>query len=468
MSPEQIERLGRPPRAVGLLGLVGTTGRTLRLRDVREHPAYKGVPPHHPEIRSFLGVPIFYGGRAVGNLYMANKQTAAEFTEDDERIAEALAARAGTAIETAQLYAAEARSRAWLQAVVDQMPESLMLMDTEGRVTMENQALRTLAAIESEDTSVRFGNIGSLDLRDPFGTPLPLEDVPIVRALIDEEVTSGRELLGCRADGRVVPLLVSAAPITLAHGEPSGAVMILQDISSLKELERMREEWASIVAHDLRQPVAAITLRTDLLLQEALPESQRKDVEQIRASTERLNRMVSDLLDAALLESRRMTVTLERLDLGLLLHALVDRLPDVARRVVLQTPAAQVFVRGDAQRLEQVFANLMLNAAKYGMPGTPIGVDLRDADGYAEITVTNRGEGIPPEKVPVIFERYVRAHTAKSSRPSLGLGLYIARGLVEAHHGCIWVESVPGDRTTFHVAIPLDGPAVAVPLAQAS
>jgi PAS domain S-box-containing protein len=460
MSPEQDERLGRSPKAIGLLGFVPKLNRALRLRDVREHPDYRGTPPH-PQIRSFLGVPIHHAGRALGNLYLANKHGVAEFTEGDQRIAEWFAARAGTAVGAARLYAAEAETRAWLQAVVEQMPEGLILMDAEGRVTIENQKLRMLAASGSGEAAGRFGGIGSLDLRSPSGAPLELEDVPMMRALTDGKVTSGRELLGRRSDGHIVPLLVSAAPITVDHGEPSGAVMILQDISALKELERTREEWASIVAHDLRQPISVITLRTSMLLKAGLPERQRKDVEDIRTSTDRLNRMVSDLMDAALLESRRMQVTLERLDLGLLLHAVVERVPEVAGRVTLRTPPEHVFVRGDAQRLEQVVVNLVLNAVKYGTPGTPIGIDLRDVDGHAEVTVTNRGQGIAPEEVPLVFDRYVRAQAAKSRTRGLGLGLYIARGLVEAHHGRIWVESVPGDRTTFHLAIPLDGPTVA-------
>jgi PAS domain S-box-containing protein len=465
MSAEQAERLGQAPRAVGLLALVSNSDVALRLPDAREHAGNRGVPPHHPEIRSFLGVPIRHAGRTIGNLYIANKQGAAEFSENDQRIAEALGARAGTAIRTAQLYAAEGKARAWLQAIVDQMPEGLVLMDSEGRLTMENQKFRMLAA--GEETDERFGNIGTLDLRGPSGTALELEDIPIMRALIGGEVTSGRELLGRRADGHIVPLLVSASPITLEHGERSGAVMILQDISALKELERTREEWASIVAHDLRQPISVITLRTSLLLKAALPEQHRKDLEQIRTSTDRLNRMVSDLMDAALLESHRMQVTLERLELGPLLHAIVERLPGGSRRIMLRTPPKHVFIRGDAQRLEQVVANLVLNAAKYGTPGTPIGIDLRDADGHAEITVTNRGAGIAPDKVPLVFERYVRARPPESGTGGLGLGLYISRGLVEAHHGRIWVESTPGDRTIFHIAIPLDGPSVAVPLAAA-
>jgi signal transduction histidine kinase len=121
-----------------------------------------------------------------------------------------------------------------------------------------------------------------------------------------------------------------------------------------------------------------------------------------------------------------------------------------------------LFVRGDEQRLEQVMSNLLSNAIKYGTPGTQVVFELRERDGYAEVTVSNRGPGIPADELPRLFDRYMRSRTVSAEGPKgLGVGLYIAKGLVEAHGGRIWIESVPGDTTTFHFTIPLDGPPVA-------
>lgn len=229
-------------------------------------------------------------------------------------------------------------------------------------------------------------------------------------------------------------------------------------------LDRTREEWASIVAHDLRQPLSTIVVRSTMLQRTTLSDGQRTDVQHIRTSADRLSRMVSDLTDAALLESGHLSVTFERLDLVALLRDTVQRVPAAPSRVDFEAPRdRRVFVKGDAQRLEQVVTNLLTNAVKYGAPGTPIDVDLTWAHGYAEFDVTNRGQGIPLDEIELVFERYVRSReTAARKTKGLGVGLYICKGLVEAHGGRIWADSVPGDLTTFHVRLPLDGPPVPV------
>lgn len=458
---DELTKIGRPPCAVGLLGLVARENKAIRLRELREHPEYRGVPPHHPEIRSFLGVPIRYRGHAVGNLYLANKRDGAEFTEEDQQIVEMLAGRAGIAIETARLYAAEGHAHAWLQTVIDQMPEGIMLMDADGHVTMENRSLRALSNARTPVPD-RYGNVFTIDLRQPSGEPLAADDLPIVKAMATQEITQAREFVGRRLDQSTVPLLVSAAPVITAEGRPGGAAMVVQDITALKQLEQLREEWASIVAHDLRQPISVISLRSALLLRTAVGAAQREDIRQIRSAAESLSRMANDLMDASLLDTRRLRVTLERLDLGHLIEDIVERASLAASRTRVRMPSdVRLFVKADAQRLEQIVANLLSNAVKYGSPETEIGLEVTHSGGTADIVVTNRGPGIPADDLPFVFERYARSRAAQAGKTKgLGLGLYIAKGLVEAHAGRIWAESAPDGVTAFHVALPLDGPAV--------
>jgi signal transduction histidine kinase len=167
-------------------------------------------------------------------------------------------------------------------------------------------------------------------------------------------------------------------------------------------------------------------------------------------------------MDASLLESDRLRVMLTRIDLGQLLTDVVRRTPLAAPRTRTRLPAdAGVFVKGDAQRLEQVITNLLSNAVKYAKADTDIVVELEVAAGQAHIRVSNDGAPIPQDELPFIFNRFARARaTGAGGVMGLGLGLYIARGLVSAHHGRIWAESGPGDGTTFHVTFPLDGPLV--------
>jgi signal transduction histidine kinase len=227
--------------------------------------------------------------------------------------------------------------------------------------------------------------------------------------------------------------------------------------------KRLQAEWASLVVHDLLQPINAIVLRSDLLLQSDLNDRQRESIWQVRRMALRLASMVSDLNDASALEKRRIRMAFVRIDLGALMRELVDRTPGAGGRTWLRLPPDHpVFVQGDEQRLEQVMTNLLSNAIKYSAPGTEIGFELREDGKEAEVTVSNRGRGIPADELPLLFDKYMRSRTVTREGPKgLGLGLYIARGLVEAHRGRIWAESVPDQTTAFHFTIPLDESPVA-------
>lgn len=435
------------PRAVGLLGFVATRRYPVRVTDIRRHPAFLGWPAHHPDTRSFLGVAIRSRGRVIGELYLANKRGAAEFTVADERAIERLAGRAGTIIQTARLYQAEGLERSWLQAVIDQMPEGVILTDATGAVHLTNRSMQG------------FTQQRGYGLCLPNGQPLPLEDQPMIRALVEGMTTEHRELAARHVDGRLIPMLVSAAPVFDDKDRPYGVVTIFQDISTIKELERLREEWASVVAHDLRQPVNVITLDAESLARLLAGGDFRdwpKVLNRIRQSTRRLNTMIDDLLDVSLIEARRLHLEREDADLAVLLDAAVYRLAPLApgHRVRLSIGVASAPVFADAARIEQVLSNLISNAAKYGEAGADIGIVLAQTGAEFEVAVISRGPGIATADLPRVFQRFARSQPRRGGAPGLGLGLYICKGLVEAHGGRIWVESAPGETTAFRFTIP--------------
>jgi signal transduction histidine kinase len=236
--------------------------------------------------------------------------------------------------------------------------------------------------------------------------------------------------------------------------------MVVQDVTTMKELERLREEWTSVIAHDLRQPVNVIALSAALLDEAAAPsisgDQRVRVIGSIRRAAQSLDRMIADLLDASRIEARRMSVNRRATSLPALVREIVERVPDVAERCLVEVaPGAEREVLADPLRIEQVLTNLLTNAVKYGERGTHIRVEVIGGDRDVEVIVTNHGAGIAPGDVPRLFRRFERTEDARAARVrGIGLGLYLCKGLVEAHGGRIWVESTPGATTSFHFTLP--------------
>jgi len=451
--PEHVVRaLGAGPRPRGLLAAVAIEGRCVRVDDVSAAAGFGGFPSGHPAITSLLAVPIRYREKSVGNLFLANKTDATPFTEDDQRALEILADRVAIALETARLYETEARERSWLQVTIDQMPEPVLLADATGRVTSWNRAASALAHDTLDGARAPF------ELRWPNGDALGPDADPLRRACVDGELVSGCELVAITHDGRSVPVLASASPLPRdeAHGG-HGGVAILQDITQQKQLERLREEWTAIVAHDLRQPIASIGLAAQLLQRRRLPVDDAKIVERIRTGANRVQAMVGDLLDYAQIEAGRLRITPRHIDLKPLVADVLERLAPGTRGNPVRLLVEQIDTHAevDPLRIDQVVTNLVSNAAKYGYTGTDIVVRIGGRDGDIELSVENRGPGLTQDELARLFARFARTKRAEATGvKGIGLGLFIAKGIVEAHGGRIWAESKPSETTTFHVVLP--------------
>ena len=235
---------------------------------------------------------------------------------------------------------------------------------------------------------------------------------------------------------------------------------VAQDITQLRELQRLRDEWTSVIAHDLRQPIGVIKMAADFLpiLHTGEPSAKEQDfTRRISGAARTLARMVDDLLDLSLLEADRLKLERRWLDPLTVVKESVDRLSQLTgdRRVTLLDghDGTRVFI--DPMRIGQVLGNLLSNAVKYGEPASEIVVCVERQDGDVHISVTNSGKGIAADELPRIFSRFARSKTARGSGiPGLGLGLYISKGVIEAHGGRMWAESIPGQTTTFHMTLP--------------
>ena len=285
-----------------------------------------------------------------------------------------------------------------------------------------------------------------------------------MRAAIEKTLADGSpyelELEFTRPDGTMGWVAGRGEAMRDDSGRIIGINGTAADITRLKDLQRLRDEWTSVIAHDLRQPIGTILMASDFLpdVQGDLTEKERTLVERVHSAGLTLKRMVDDLLDMSLLEADRLKLERKPTDPASLVRETLARLahlPGIERvHMSADTNLSQLFV--DPMRIEQVVANLISNAIKYGDEHTDISVSITQRGKDSEIAVANHGPGISRDELPRLFNRFMRSRDVRGSGVAgLGLGLYIAKGVVQAHGGRLWVESTPGDTTTFHVTLPL-------------
>ena len=289
-------------------------------------------------------------------------------------------------------------------------------------------------------------------------------ELPAIRDALSAILHDGRphetEMEITRPDGTTRWISARGEAVRNERGEIVAVAGTAQDITELKELQRQRDEWTSVMAHDLRQPIGVITMAASALPEMHAASMQDKESElvaRIASAAKGLARLVDDLLDLSLLEARRLRLDRNWIKPQILVRETVARLSHIVEghRVTISEGQSLSEVCVDQMRMGQVLGNLISNAVKYGEKGSDIGVRMEQRGGEVEILIENRGPGIPADEVAHLFKRFARTATARhSGAPGLGVGLYIARELVESHGGRIWVESTPGQMTTFHVALP--------------
>ena len=258
-------------------------------------------------------------------------------------------------------------------------------------------------------------------------------------------------------DGTVQELVFSLLDVTETV---RARQRIEQLVDGLRRANEEREDFIRTISHDLRNPLTAIAGHAQLLrylLSQKEMQREADSAQAIITSTKRMNSMIQDLVESTRLEAGKLEMRKEPTDLLQLLVSLVERAgtPEERARIKLQFSEWVPPVLADPERLERVVVNLITNALKYSPPDLPVTVRLERQNGEVVITVADRGKGIPVEEQPYLFERFYRARTGRRVE-GLGLGLYIARLIVEAHQGRIWVKSEEGKGSTFYVALPVE------------
>jgi PAS domain S-box-containing protein len=261
-----------------------------------------------------------------------------------------------------------------------------------------------------------------------------------------------RDGVGRRADGNQVDVSIGLMPLVGLLGELDAISAILRDISERRAVERLQQEFLAMTSHELRHPLTSIRGQAQLLHRRE--QYSPRAVETIIEQTDRLGRLIDDLLLASLMEADRFDVRTEPVDVVHEVRLAVGQLQSAEHPIHIDTQTDSVVIVGDRQRLGQVFSNLISNARKYSPNGSDITIRIRDNDDSVRVDIIDQGIGIAQEDVSRLFTRFFRAEGSSQPIQGLGLGLYITRRIIVALGGTIAVESQVGTGSTFTVTLP--------------
>lgn len=344
-----------------------------------------------------------------------------------------------------------AQMQAQQQAVFNSMVEGVLVLDGTGRIQWVNESLRKLFALEVDVTGQT--------ILEAFRLP---ELANIVKRLPVERMVQNHALELPGMDERW--LQVNAAAVFDPVGTPAGAILVVHDLTRIKQLENTRQEFVANVSHELRTPLSLIKGYVETLIEGAKDDPAKciRFLQTIEKHTDRLTYLIEDLLTISRLESGRIVMNLHPIELRPEAQHVVDDL--TARAAEKQVSLENRIPAGltgcaDADRLEQVLYNLVENAIKYGKPGGHVRIDARRLDGQprVEIRVEDDGPGIPADARDRVFERFYRVDRARARESGgTGLGLSIVKHIVQAHGGEVWVKSELGEGTTFFLTLPAE------------
>jgi two-component system phosphate regulon sensor histidine kinase PhoR len=334
------------------------------------------------------------------------------------------------------------------QILFNSMLEGVLILDAHGRVRLTNQSLKRLFGITTE---IRGRTVMEAFRLAELGM--------VVERLTAEETIQDFEL--DIPTGRRRCVQINAAVISSREGIRQGFTLVFHDLTRLKELEETRKEFVANVSHELRTPLSMIKGFAETLLDGAKdnPEVSTRFLQNIDKHADRLLYLIEDLLTISRLESKRDSLNKDSVPLWEIANRVFFDLqkPAAEKALVLENRIpAELFVWADADRLQQVFLNLVDNAIKYGKSNGRVITKAREVDGnHVEIAVEDDGPGIPPDAQERIFERFYRVDKARArENGGTGLGLAIVKHIVLAHDGKVWVKSQPGQGSAFYFTLP--------------
>ena len=408
-------------------------------------------------LQQVVALPMSIQRELIGVLYIF-RAYGTRFTANDRQILASFADQAAVAVHNAQLYERVSQEKRRLDAILEYSADGVLILDSAHRITVFNRALAQLSRWPAADVLgrqhddvIQWARLATgLDLAGAVAGGWPLPSAPPLYVEGDLR----------RRYGGTVSVGITYAPLFDREGRLVNIIANVRDITRFREAEEVKSTFISVISHELKTPVALIKGYADTLMRKDAcwePETMQESLTVIVEEADRLNQLIDNLLDASRHQAGALPLEMDQVALDALAERVASRFRTQTHvhQIVVRFPPDLPFVEGDPARLEQVLDNLVSNAIKYSPDGGTIEISGRALANDAIVTVSDQGLGIPPAEQSHVFERFFRGARERDQRtPGAGLGLYLARAIVEAHAGRIWVVSNPGEGTAFSFAIP--------------
>jgi len=419
-------------------------------------------------VASIVSVPLVSDNQVIGAL-TATRPSIAAFTEADLNLLDAFGGQAVVAVknarlyeqlvqeekETARLYQSVLEKSDELEAVLRGIGDGVIVVDPQLRLLMMNPvAARIFSILQTPTPGVRLPELVSNEALLTLASDTSIEQAPLIREIV---------LDTNKDDEQVLTYQVLSSAVTGIDGQIRGVVMVMRDITTQKEIERMKSNFLSVVSHELRTPLHSIKGFVDIILMGKtgpINDLQRDFLTTVKDATSNLQRLIDDLLEFSRMEAGQIRLRPQMISVYDIALTVVEQLTPLAEenklQLINQVPEDIALVEADPMRIGQVMTNLVSNAIKFTPAEGTIVISAHAVDGQVQVSVRDTGIGIPAEEQDKVFQRFYQVDSsATRSYRGAGLGLTICKFIVEYHHGRIWVESQVGEGSTFHFALPM-------------
>lgn len=435
------------PLGEGIAGWVAQTGEPLLLDGKVADSKFKRLINRKEEIQSSLCVPLKTKDKVIGVLMLRNPSRSSRFTETHLRFLATIGDQVSIAIENARLYRYISYEKMKVEAIISNMADGLIVSDMEGKILLMNPAAEKIFGIDRESAVNKHRSIlfSGLDLED------------IHQKAVREEKTFAKEIALNKPTQLFFRILIT--PMKTVEGLTQGVISLLQDITELRKVAEMKSQFVSMVTHDLKTPLTSIQGFVEIILtRNPSLEKIHNYLQIVREETARLVRIINNLLDLAKLESGEFKLNSSSINLTQLIQ---EALPIFSKKSgihkILFQPSVPVSnVWADPDLIIQVLYNLLSNAIKYSPEGGKIEIRIKPAGNFVEVDVEDEGIGIPPEKLPKLFEKFYRVDSKITKGiEGTGIGLANVKYIVEAHGGSLRVKSSEGKGSLFTFSLPI-------------